>query len=112
MNGYTISAALDKTYTTTFGQNRLMARRAVNAQMTGRIYQPSPYGGEPKQVPSRLADVADKTPVSHGAASYAEFRKGSPRAIELDTWEALEVACASLAPKLVELMVMTAREIN
>jgi hypothetical protein len=112
MNGYTITAGIVGTSTVTTEQNSGVASRVFSAQMAARIFRPHPDGPSSEIVPASIHDLVAKTALGSGGEGYldvVELQRRTTREIAL---AAIRRASQDLAPKLVDLMVKTGREIN
>jgi hypothetical protein len=112
MNGYTVTAAMVRAATVTKSETRGIASRAFTAEIAARVFRPHANGAPPELVPASLTDQAAKTAVGFGGEGYAdvaEIQRPTTRELALS---AIRRASQDLAPKLVDLMVKTAHEVN
>ena len=111
MNGYTITAAMVRAGTVTKSESRGVASRVFTAEIAARIFRPHD-GAAPEMMPVSTRDSAAKTATGFGGEGYvdvAEIERPATRELALS---AMRRASQDLAPKLVDLMVKTAHEVN
>jgi hypothetical protein len=112
MNGYTVTTGIVQASTVTTEERRGMASRVFAAKMAARIFRPRANGRESDIMPASLADLTAKTALGSGGEGYldiVEFQRPTTREIALT---AIRRASQDLAPRLVDLMVRTAQEVN
>lgn len=112
MNGYTVTAGLLRTSTVTTEERRGMASRVFAAQMAARIFRPHGDGAGSDIMPASMSDLAAKTAQGSGGEGYLELAELHRRTTREIALTAIRRASQDLAPKLVDLMVKTAHEVN
>jgi hypothetical protein len=112
VNGYEIFGVLTKTVNTVHATEGLVTSKLFGAQFASRVYRPSQDGAKHKHVPSGIADAKTKTALGLGGLAYLEIDGQERSSLRPVVFDAIRAAIQEAAPRTVELMVETAKEIN